>query len=40
MAKTTKEETVYHKGCAVKVSDAMKGTMEAEHWALELRVCC
>ena len=28
MAKTTKEETMHHKGCAVKVSAAMKDTME------------
>ena len=40
VAKTTKEETVYHRGYAVKVSTAMKDTMEAEHWVLELRVCC
>ena len=38
-AKTTKEETVHHRGCALKVSTAMKDTMEAEHWAPELRVC-
>ena len=40
VAKTTKEETVYHKGHALKVSTAMKETMEAERWAPELRVCC
>ena len=40
VAKTTKEETVYHRGCAVKVSTAMKDTMEAEHLALEPHVCC
>ena len=39
-AKTTKEETVYHKGYAVKVFTAMKTTMEAECWAPEFRVCC
>ena len=38
VAKTTKEETMYHKGCAVKVSTAMKDTMEAVHWAPELQV--
>ena len=31
VAKTTKEETVYHRGCAVKVSTAMRDTIEAEH---------
>ena len=31
MAKTTKEETVYHRGYAMNVSTAMKDTMEAEH---------
>ena len=40
MAKTTKTETVYHKGFAVKVTTAMKDAMEAENWAPELRVCC
>ena len=39
MAKTTKDETVYHRGCAVKVSAAMRDTMDAEHRAPELRVC-
>ena len=32
-AKATKEETVYHKGYALKVSTAMKANMEAECWA-------
>ena len=27
-------------GCASKVSTAMRDTMEAEHWAPELRECC
>ena len=40
VAKTTKEETVYHRGYAVKVTPTMKDTMEAENWAPELRVCC
>ena len=39
MAKTTKEETVYHRGFAVKVTTAMKDAMEAESWAPELWVC-
>ena len=39
MAKTTKDEIVYHRGGAVKVSTAMRDTMEAEYWAPELRVC-
>ena len=39
VAKTTKEETVYHRGCAMKVSTVMKDTMEAEHRAPELLVC-
>ena len=39
MAKTTRVETVYHRGCAVKVTTTMKDTMEAENWAPELRVC-
>ena len=39
VAKTTRMETVYHRGCAVKVTAAMKDTMEAENWAPELRVC-
>ena len=39
-AKTTKEETAYHRGFAVKVTTAMKDAMEAENWAPELRVCC
>ena len=39
VAKTTEEETVYHRGCAVKVSTAMKDTIEAEHQAPQLRVC-
>ena len=40
VAKTTQMETVYHNGCAVRVTTAMKDTMEAENWAYELRVCC
>ena len=41
IAKTTKEETVYHRVHAPKVSTtAMKETMEAERSAPELRVCC
>ena len=36
VAKTTKEESMYHKGCAVKVSTTMKDTMEAEQGAPEL----
>ena len=31
---------MYHQGYAVKVTTAMKDAMEAENWALELRVCC
>ena len=40
VAKTTTEETVYHRGYAVKVCAAMKDAMEAEHRAPELPVCC
>ena len=40
MAKTTQVETVYHRGCAIQVTTAMKDTMEAKDWTLELRVCC
>ena len=40
VANTTKEEIVYHRGHALRVSTAMKETMEAERWAPELRVCC
>ena len=40
MAKTTKMETVYHRGIAVKATAAMKDAMDAENWAPELRVCC
>ena len=32
MAKTTLVETVYHRGCAVKVTTAMKDIMEAKDW--------
>ena len=39
MAKTTNEETMHHKGCALTVSSAMKDTMEAERWAPKLRGC-
>ena len=37
---TTRVETVYNRGCAVKVTTAMKDTMEAKDWTPELRVCC
>ena len=37
VAKTIKEENVYHRGYAV--STAMKDAMEAGHWVPELRVC-
>ena len=40
VAKTTRVETVYHRGNAIKVTTAMKDTMEAKDWAPELRVCC
>ena len=40
MAKTTRVETVYHRGCAIKVTTAMKDAMEAKDWTPELRVCC
>ena len=40
VAKTTRVETVYHEGYPVKVTTAMKDTMEAKDWALEVRVCC
>ena len=40
MAKTTKTESVHHRGYAVKVTTPMKDTMEAGNWAPELRVCC
>ena len=40
VAETTKTETVYHGGFAVKVTTAMKDTMEAENWAPVLQVCC
>ena len=40
MAKTTRMETVYHGACPIKVTTAMKDTMEAKDWAPELRVCC
>ena len=39
-AKTTRVETVYHGGYPVKVTTAMKDTMEAKDWTPELRVCC
>ena len=39
MAKTTRMETVYHGGYPIKVTTAMKDTMEAADWAPELRVC-
>ena len=40
VAKTTRVETVYHRGYAIKVTTAMKDTMEAKDWTPELRVCC
>ena len=40
MAKTTRVETVYHGGYPVTVTAAMKDTVEAKDWTLELRVCC
>ena len=40
MAKTTRMETVYHGGYPIKVTAAMRDTMEANDWAPELRVCC
>ena len=40
VAKTTKTETVYHKGFVVKVTTVMKDAMETENWAPELCVCC
>ena len=40
VAKTTKEETIYQRGYAVRVSTAMKAAMEAERWAPALKVCC
>ena len=40
VAKITRMETVYHGGYPIKVTTAMKDTMEANDWALELRVCC
>ena len=40
VAKTTRMETVYHRGYPIKVTTAMKDTMEAKDWAPELRVCC
>ena len=40
VAKTTRVETVYDRGCAIKVTTAMKETMEAENCGPELRVCC
>ena len=40
MAKTTRVDTVYHRGYAINVTTAMKYTMEAKDWTLELPVCC
>ena len=40
VAKTTWVETVYHRGYAIKVTTAMKDTMEAKDWAVDLWVCC
>ena len=40
MAKTTRKETMYHTGCAIVVTTAVKDTMEAKDWAPELLVCC
>ena len=31
---------MYHTGYAVKVTSAMKDTMEVKNWAPQLRVCC
>ena len=39
MAKTTRQETVHHRGYAVKVITAMNNAMEAENLAPELGVC-
>ena len=39
VAKTTKEETVSHRGHALRVSAAMKESMVVECWAPELCVC-
>ena len=39
VAKTTRMETKCHRGHSVKVTTAMKDTMEAADWAPELRVC-
>ena len=39
VAKTTRMETVYHKGYAVKVTTAMKDTMEAKDRTPELQEC-
>ena len=40
VAKTNRVENVYHGGYPVKVTIAMKDTMEAKDYAPELRVCC
>ena len=40
VAKTTRMETVYHGGCPIKVTTAMKDAMEAKDWMPELQVCC
>ena len=40
VAKTNRMETVYHTGCPIKVTTAMKDAMEAKDWTPELRVCC
>ena len=39
VAKTTRMETVYHGGHPIKVTTAMKHTMEAADWVPEFRVC-
>ena len=40
VAKTTRMETEYNGGYPIKVTTAMKDTMEAKDWAPELRVRC
>ena len=39
MAKTTRVESVYHGGHPVKVTTAMKDTMQAADWVPQIRVC-
>ena len=40
VATTNRVETVYHGGYPVKVTTAVKNSMEAKDWTPELRVCC